>query len=259
MTIFFNKYHGAGNDFVVIDNRNNVIIPAMYNKFIENICNRRFGIGADGLILICADSDSDFEMKYYNSDGYEGSMCGNGGRCAAAFAYKNNIAGNVVKFRAIDGFHNATIDGKIVTLSINNVSNIKKGDDYYFINTGSPHYVAFMPDIDAIDVNKEGMRIRNSPDFSPDGINVNFVELAQNHIYVRTYERGVEAETLSCGTGATASAIAAVVSGHFDSKKIDVKTKGGNLSVSFDIKNETIKNIFLSGPATFVFEGKIEI
>ena len=228
MIIVFNKYHGAGNDFIIIDNRN-MIFPAGNNRFIEKLCNRRFGIGADGLILICSDTNSDFEMKYYNSDGSEGSMCGNGARCSAAFAYKNNIAGKTMKLRAIDGFHNATIEDDIVTLSMNNVSNIKQGGDYYFINTGSPHYVAFMKNIDTVEVNKEGKLIRNMPEFFPDGVNVNFVELSQDQIYVRTYERGVEAETLSCGTGVTASAIAAVISGHFDREKLISKNKGGDL------------------------------
>ena len=178
---------------------------------INKLCDRRFGIGADGLILISESHQYDFEMKYFNSDGYEGSMCGNGGRCSSAFAIKSGIAGKELSFKAIDGVHKAKLDNGIIRLSMNDVHNPQKVSGDYFINTGSPHFVLFRKNIDQTDVNSEGKKIRWSEDFKPGGTNVNFVEITENGIYVRTFERGVEEETLSCGTGVTASAIASVL------------------------------------------------
>jgi diaminopimelate epimerase len=186
-------------------------------------------------------------------------MCGNGGRCSSAFAIKEKIAGDELSFKAIDGVHKAVSDQGIIRLQMNDVNDpqIIKGN--YFINTGSPHCVKFLKDINSIDVNSEGKIIRWSDDYAPAGTNVNFVEIIENGIYVRTFERGVEEETLSCGTGVTASAIASVLAGQIDSNPVSVKTKGGNLSVSFTVDGKKIKDIWLSGPATFVFEGMIEI
>jgi diaminopimelate epimerase len=258
MIIVFNKYQGTGNDFIIIDNRKEVI-NASSSSLIAKLCDRRFGIGADGLILISESSQYDFEMQYFNSDGLEGSMCGNGGRCASAYAMKEKIAGEKLSFKAIDGVHGAELDNGVIRLQMNNVEKINQIKGNYFINTGSPHCVLFRNDIDSIDVNTEGKSVRWSDDYAPEGTNVNFVEVTGDGIYVRTFERGVEEETLSCGTGVTASAIASVLSGQIDTNPVRVKTKGGNLSVSFNIIDKTVCNIRLSGPATFVYEGMIEI
>lgn len=258
MTILFNKYQGAGNDFVIIDNRKGNFNPDD-SKLINKLCDRRFGIGADGLILISSCLQYDFEMKYYNSDGFEGTMCGNGGRCSSDFAIRAGIAGKKLTFKAIDGIHKAISEEGIIRLQMNDLKDPLLVNGNYFINTGSPHYVLFKKNIKDIDVNTDGKNIRWSDDFAPGGTNVNFVEIEKNGIYVRTFERGVEEETLSCGTGVTASAIASVLSGHFDTNTIYVKTKGGNLSVSFNISGKNISDIWLSGPATFVFAGEIEV
>jgi diaminopimelate epimerase len=258
MTIQFNKYQGAGNDFVMIDNRNNNFNPEDYT-LINRLCDRRFGIGADGLILICTSNENDFEMKYFNSDGFIGSMCGNGGRCSADFAIKSGIAGKKLSFKAADGLHTAIAEDGIIRLSMNDPKVPILVNGSYFINTGSPHYVIFRNDIDKIDVNTEGKNFRWASEFAPGGTNVNFVELQKDGIYVRTFERGVEEETLACGTGVTASAIAAVLAGHIDTKTVKVKAKGGNLSVSFNISDAKVSDIWLSGPATFVYSGTIEV
>jgi len=258
MTIVFNKYQGAGNDFIIIDNRKSNFNPHN-SELIKKLCDRRFGIGADGLILISEISQYDFEMKYFNSDGFEGSMCGNGGRCSADFAIRAGIAGNKLTFRAIDGLHKAISQEGIIRLQMNDVKESRVVNGSYFINTGSPHYVIIREDINKIDVNAEGAKFRWSKDFSPGGTNVNFVQLDITGIYVRTFERGVEEETLSCGTGVTASAIASVLTGHFDTGNVSVKTKGGNLSVSFKVSGQTVSDVWLSGPATFVFAGEINV
>jgi diaminopimelate epimerase len=258
MVIVFNKYQGTGNDFIIIDNRKGNFNPHNSN-LIKKLCDRRFGIGADGLILISENPHLDFEMKYFNSDGNEGSMCGNGGRCAADFAIRTGIAGSQLTFKAADGVHKAVSEENGIMLQMNDVIKYQLINGNYFINTGSPHYIIFKNDIESIDVNTEGKKLRWADEFAPGGTNVNFVENEENGIYVRTFERGVEEETLSCGTGVTASAIASVLSGHFDTKTLNVKTRGGNLSVSFNISGKSISDIWLSGPATFVFEGMIEV
>jgi diaminopimelate epimerase len=258
MIIGFNKYQGTGNDFIIIDNRKNVFDPDN-SGLVAKLCDRRFGIGADGLILISDSEQYDFEMKYFNSDGFEGSMCGNGGRCAAAYSIRNGIAGRNLIFRAVDGRHKAVFEDGIIRLQMNDVKDpvIIKGN--YFINTGSPHCVIFQKDINKIDVDKEGKTVRWSDDYAPEGTNVNFVELTENGIYVRTFERGVEEETYSCGTGVTASAIASVLSRQFDTMPVRVRTRGGNLEVSFKTEGNSVSEIWLSGPATYVFEGSIEV
>jgi len=258
MIITFNKYQGTGNDFIIIDNRTSLFNPSD-PTLINKLCDRRLGIGADGLILINQAPGFDFEMLYFNSDGFESTMCGNGGRCAADFAIRSGIAGKKLAFKAIDGVHEAVSEKEIIKLRMNDVDETRIASGNYFINTGSPHYVIFKENISLIDVYMEGKKIRWSKDFPPGGTNVNFVEIAGNSLYVRTFERGVENETLSCGTGVTASAIAAVLSGHFVTNVVNVRTRGGNLKVEFEIKGEKITNIWLSGPATFVFEGKIEV
>jgi diaminopimelate epimerase len=258
MTTTFNKYQGAGNDFIIIDNRTGIFNPSDSN-LINRLCDRRLGIGADGLILINRSEEYDFEMLYFNSDGFESTMCGNGGRCAADFAIKSGITGKKLIFRAIDGIHEAIFENNIIKLSMNDVNESRIVSGNYFINTGSPHYVIFNENVAAIDVYNEGKKIRWSKEFPPGGTNVNFAQIKDNSMFVRTFERGVEDETLSCGTGVTASAIAAVFSGHFDTNSVNIITKGGNLKVEFKIKGKKVTNIWLSGPATFVFEGSIEV
>lgn len=258
MIIPFNKYQGAGNDFIIIDNRKSVFNP-LNSVLIKKLCNRRFGIGADGLILISKKEGYDYEMRYFNADGNESSMCGNGGRCAADFALLSGIACNNQKFLTSDGIHQAVIVNGLVRLKMNDVAGAKLIDGNYFINTGSPHYVVFTENVKEMDVFTAGYKLRWSEKFAPGGTNVNFVELNQEEIFVRTFERGVEDETLSCGTGVTASAIAAVLSGHFDKSIISVGTPGGNLTVEFKADKDKITDIWLTGPATFVFEGQMEV
>lgn len=258
MTIVFNKYQGTGNDFIIIDNRKGVIDPGD-SALINKLCDRRFGIGADGLILISENQHYDFEMKYFNSDGFESTMCGNGGRCSSDFAIRIAIAGKKLAFKAIDGIHKAIAEEGLIRLQMNDVREPRLVKGNYFIDTGSPHCVIFREDINKIDVNAEGKIIRKSDDYGPGGTNVNFVEIVDKGIYVRTFERGVEEETLSCGTGVTASAIASVLAGQFDGSPVNVKTKGGNLSVSFNLVGKSVTDIWLVGPATFVFEGTIEV
>jgi diaminopimelate epimerase len=253
----FNKYEGTGNDFVIIDNRS-LSFPSG-REIIAGICHRRFGIGADGLILIEPSDEADFTMRYFNSDGNESTMCGNGGRCTAHFAMKHGIAKASMRFMAADGIHHALVSDSVVNLSMSDVTGITGSGDTLFLNTGSPHLVMFVDDTGAVDVKSEGRRIRYSEQYAPDGTNVNFVSLREGKIVVRTYERGVEDETLSCGTGVTASAIASVVSGHFDSNHVMVETRGGILSVSFRRDGPTAREIMLTGPATFVFSGEIEL
>lgn len=258
MNIVFNKYQGAGNDFIIIDNRRDIFDPSAA-EIINKLCDRRFGIGADGLILVSNHKETDFEMKYFNSDGKIASMCGNGGRCTAHFSKKLNIAGANQKFMAFDGIHKAEVEGGTVHLQMGNVNEYKLIDGNYFINTGSPHYVVFTRDVDSLDVFEEGKKLRWSPKFAPGGTNVNFVQVLDKGLYIRTFERGVENETLACGTGVTASAIASVLAGHFDTNSVDVKARGGNLKVDFNINKGKVSDIWLTGPATFVFEGTIEI
>ena len=256
--ITFNKYQGAGNDFIIIDNRSSLVNPDDV-KLINKLCDRRFGIGADGLILVSDNSRADFEMKYFNSDGRLGSMCGNGGRCTAHFASKSGIAGNAQNFIGYDGFHQAFVENDIVRLQMGNVNEYKLIDDNYFLNTGSPHYVIFTDEVEKLNVAEEGKKVRWSPKFAPGGTNVNFVQVVGNGLNIRTFERGVEDETLACGTGVTASAIASVLAGHFDTNSVSVKARGGNLNVEFKTGNGKITDIWLTGPATFVFEGEINV
>lgn len=258
MTITFNKYEGAGNDFIIIDNRKAIINPSD-SVLINRLCNRRFGIGADGLILVSGHADADYEMKYFNSDGRIGSMCGNGGRCSAHFTLKHKIAGIKQRFMAFDGIHEAEIGDNIVRLQMADVNEYNIIEGNYFINTGSPHYVVFTNGIDTMDVSAEGMKMRWSPLFAPGGTNVNFVEIRDKGLYLRTFERGVEEETLACGTGVTASAIASVLKGHFDTAPVKVKARGGNLEVDFKVREEKVTDVWLTGPAKFVFGGRIKI
>lgn len=258
MNLKFHKYQGAGNDFIIIDNRDNKI--KLPETQINKLCDRRFGVGADGLMLLENHSDFDFKMIYFNSDGKESTMCGNGGRCLVAFAKSLNIIKKDANFIAIDGSHKATINNNSISLQMQDVNDFRIVNTNYYMNTGSPHYVTFRDDISRIDVYSRGREIRNSAEFAPEGTNVNFVEIQGEKLFVRTYERGVENETLACGTGVTASAISASFYSDSDKDSYDIITKGGNLNVSFKKQdNNTFKDIWLTGPATFVFKGEIDI
>ena len=269
MQINFVKYHGTGNDFVIIDNRKKEITDTFLNhRFVKSLCNRRFGIGADGLMLLESEKNYDFRMRYFNSDGHEGSMCGNGGRCIAAFAYRIGAVKNKsnpvsIRFTATDGEHEAKILSNsplIVKLKMSDIVDVAVGNEDYFLDTGSPHYVVFRDDVDKVDVFKEGKNLRYDKRFAPEGINVNFISFSGNRICIRTYERGVENETLSCGTGSIASTISAVISGKIRKSPVEIKTKGGLLKVHYEtLGNNTFTAIWLEGPAQFVFEGKIEV
>lgn len=258
MKILFNKYEGAGNDFIIVNNTPAVIDHAD-NKLMSRLCDRRFGIGADGFILIEEHEGYDFEMVFFNSDGYPSTMCGNGGRCAAHFVMKNLTGKRKLKFLVGDGDHTASPEGDLIDLSINDVHDIVRTSDGIVMNTGVPHLVVFRNDVDKIDVVTEGRKLRYSQVYAPAGVNVNFVQIEGERLRLRTYERGVEDETLACGTGATASAIAAALSGKIVTDQVEVSVKGGTLLIAFKIKNETVTDIRLRGPATFVFSGEKEI
>jgi diaminopimelate epimerase len=260
MKIIFYKYQGTGNDFIMVDNRLENF-PKKDMKRIKNLCDRRFGIGADGLILLENDSETDFRMVYYNSDGNQSSMCGNGGRCIVAFANFLNIIDDVATFIATDGLHHASIhsDGEI-SLQMKNVSDIKVADDYVFLDTGSPHHVTFVDDLKNYNVKDNGAAIRYGNLYGKAGSNVNFVnQISDTEFSIRTYERGVEDETLSCGTGATAVALAMYSIEKAKKNNVKINVEGGKLVISFDEKNGVYKNIFLTGPAILVFSGEIEI
>jgi diaminopimelate epimerase len=260
MQIEFYKYQGTGNDFVMIDNRTN-FFPKEDIQLIERLCDRRFGIGADGLILLENDSDTDFRMVYYNSDGNESSMCGNGGRCLVAFANQLGVINKQAIFMATDGLHHASVgNDAIVSLQMIDVDEIQKKDSYTFLNTGSPHHVQIVEDLKNYNVKDNGASIRYGELYGEKGSNVNFVKKIDDDTFsVRTYERGVEDETLACGTGVTAVAIAMNAIGETNKTSINLNVEGGKLNVSFDKMGDHFTNVFLTGPAKFVFKGSIEI
>lgn len=260
MKIEFFKYQGTGNDFVILENRDNKY-DNITAKQIKKICDRRFGVGADGLMMLCNHESKDFKMVYFNADGNESSMCGNGGRCLVKFAKNQGMYKITYRFMAIDGMHEAEIDmHDIVRLKMHDVNEVELHPSYAVLNTGSPHFVKFASNVEEIDVVTTGREIRNSSRFEKEGINVNFVETTdEDQIFVRTYERGVEDETLSCGTGVTA---AALVTAHNSRgfNRVEVKTHGGNLSVEYNkVDEDHFENIWLCGPAEFVYTGSIEI
>jgi len=256
MQVQFYKYQGTGNDFIMIDDRK-ATFPVNKEQ-IARLCNRRFGIGADGLILLQNQPGYDFKMLYFNADGKEGSMCGNGGRCLVQFAHHLAVFAKQTTFLAVDGPHEAYIQDDLVYLKMIDVQEVEHGADFNFLNTGSPHYVAFRDNVSALDVVGYGKSIRYNDRFAPaGGTNVNFVELKpDNTLFVRTYERGVEDETFSCGTGVTACAIAA--SYKEMQSPVTIQTIGGNLQVSFiKTNNHTFTDIYLIGPAERVFTGAV--
>ena len=255
MKMTFYKYQGTGNDFVVIDNRNG-FFPKDNHSMIAEICNRKYGIGADGLLLLENNSKVDFTMVYYNADGKLGSMCGNGGRCIVHFANFLNIINENIVFEAIDGLHEASINNAIISLKMNDVASINVNTNSVFLNTGSPHHVEMVEDLKNYNVAENGFLIRNKT-YGKEGSNINFVEkIGTNLFAVRTYERGVEAETLSCGTGVTAVAIALSETNRIDSNNVELHTEGGNLLVHFNKLNSTYYDVYLEGPAKQVFKGE---
>ncbi|MDC6364986.1 MULTISPECIES: diaminopimelate epimerase [Flavobacteriaceae] len=257
MRLQFFKYQGTGNDFVIIDNRQE-FFPKNDTDLIGRLCDRKFGIGADGLILLENDEASDFKMVYFNADGNESSMCGNGGRCLVAFAHFLGIIDKETTFNAIDGLHFASIDGETVHLKMVDVSEVKQKPAYSFLDTGSPHHVQLVGDLEHFDVKKEGEKLRYGL-YGKSGSNINFVEQAADDVFtVRTYERGVEDETLSCGTGVTAVALAMHGAGKTASNTVKINTPGGDLSISFEQLNGGYTNVFLKGPAKQVYKGEIE-
>ena len=262
MQLDFFKYQGTGNDFIIINNRK-MLFPKNDNELVRRLCDRKFGIGADGLMLLEEETGYDFEMVYYNSDGREGTMCGNGGRCISAFAHHLGIGNNKGKFIAVDGEHHYEINNDIVRLNMIEVSAIKKdadaADGNYILFTGSPHYVSFRSEIDKINVVSEAHKIRYNDIFFFFFINVNFVETNTGKVKMRTYERGVEDETLSCGTGTVAVALCFAHQHNLEKGKIEIQTPGGELSVSFQNKDGIYTDIWLEGPAKLVFTGKIDI
>jgi diaminopimelate epimerase len=256
MKLHFHKYQGTGNDFILLDNREGNI--SLSRDEVAWLCHRRFGIGADGLMLLESTPEADFRMVYYNSDGGESTMCGNGGRCIVAFAHALGIIGNSTRFIAVDGPHHADIEGGIVSLEMKDVAGMQRYDGYDILDTGSPHYIQWVEDVAATDVFHLGRRIRNEERFTPGGINVNFVKRSgANTLSVRTYERGVEDETLSCGTGVTAAAIAAS-GGDTGTFSYQILTPGGKLEVQFHKPTpDSANKVILRGPALSVFEGDV--
>lgn len=254
--IKFSKFHGAGNDFVMV-NAKDVPFVASDEEIFE-ICHRRTGIGADGLIAVLPSDKYDFRMKYYNCDGHESTFCGNGGRCVAAFAYEQGIASQHIVYEAIDGIHEAFVNKTSakeykVSLSMRNIDSFEISDDRLLINTGSPHYVTKVKDLRNYDVVKNGASIRYDKSISDDGVNVDFMEIIDGQYCIRTYERGVEDETLACGTGVTASAIAAAL--WYGGNDINIKTTLATLNVKFKKEGNSIHDVVLTGPATHVCDG----
>ena len=258
MKLNFFKYQGTGNDFILVDNRKEGF-NHRDSKLIKKLCDRRFGIGADGFILLENHDSYDFQMVYYNSDGKQSSMCGNGGRCIVQFAQDLGVIKKETTFYAIDGEHDAYIKNGLVHLKMIDVEKIEQKKGEFYLNTGSPHYVKFVKDVKEYPVFEKGKKIRYNDRFKKKGTNVNFVEkTGKNKIFVRTYERGVENETYSCGTGVTAAAIAASLSGMANS--VQILTLGGALCVSFNQKEKNkFTDIFLIGPAERVYKGTVDI
>jgi len=257
MQIEFFKYQGTGNDFIMVDNRHEKF-SKNDTKLVARLCDRKFGIGADGLILLENDEMSDFKMLYFNADGNEGSMCGNGGRCIVAFAKFLELIDTDTSFLAVDGLHHAKVEGNIVSLQMGDVDEIREKPDYFFLNTGSPHHVQFVSNLEQFDVFSEGKKLRYGL-YGQKGSNINFVEQKSEDLFaIRTYERGVENETLSCGTGVTAVALAMHHAEKLKGRKVKIEVLGGELGVIFDFENNSYNNIWLIGPAEQVYKGQFE-
>lgn len=258
MNLTFHKYQGTGNDFIIIDNRQG-FFPKKDSKIIKALCDRKFGIGADGLILLEDEQGYDFAMVYFNSDGAQSTMCGNGGRCLVAFAKALGIVENTATFIAADGSHTAKINGNQILLGMTGVETVHAKKDTFFIDTGSPHHIQFVSKVSRVNVKQDGAKLRYGI-YGKKGANINFVGPIENHAFpVRTYERGVEDETLSCGTGVTAVAIALHKRNPTLPLPIQISTLGGLLKVYFAPVQEGYQSIVLEGPAAFVFQGQINI
>ncbi|MDD2964603.1 MAG: diaminopimelate epimerase [Bacteroidales bacterium] len=262
MIVPFSKYHGTGNDFILIDGR--LGLPLLTQGVVASLCERRTGIGSDGLIVLQPSVQADFRMLYYNADGLTATMCGNGGRCVTAFASQLGLIGSETVFEASDGLHEAHIskagsNHSFVSLSMVNVDLITPCEEGDFLNTGVPHLVVFTNELTALDVQEQGRRLRNLTKFQPAGTNVNFAQVLDNCIMVRTYERGVEDETLSCGTGITATVLAHARRNHIKKGETAVMCRGGNLSVSFQSEGNRFTQIRLQGPAVHVFDGNLTL
>ena len=252
----FSKYHGAGNDFVMINAIKSPV--SLTDDEVKAICDRRTGIGADGLIMVLPSEKYAFIMKYYNCDGHESTFCGNGGRCIAAFAVEECLAPQHLEYEAVDGVHKALLTKNsdneyTVSITMRDIEGFDLTDERLIINTGSPHYVTRVENLKDFDVRKHGAEIRNNKNISSDGVNVDFMEIIDNQYHIRTFERGVEDETLACGTGVTASAIAAAL--WYGGDNIDIKTTLATLNVRLKKSGNSIKDIVLTGPATHVFDG----
>lgn len=262
MIVHFSKYHGTGNDFIMIDGSKQDS-SQFNNELIKQLCDRRFGIGGDGLIILEKGKNTALRMRYYNADGKEGTMCGNGGRCFIAFARSLDLTGLETQFEGIDGLHVATsLPNGDIRLKLKDVHSITPMEDGYLLDTGSPHFVKFVDQLDELDVAGLGKVIRHQERFGPGGVNVNFVELgaSSDQIFVRTYERGVEAETYSCGTGVTAAAICASYQDKSAIFTYQIITRGGKLKVSFKVpEKEKFNEIYLIGPASRVYDGSIQL
>lgn len=258
MIVAFEKFQGAGNDFIVLDNREG-LYPQISKEYIASLTDRKFGIGADGLILINACSENDFEMDFYNPDGSK-SFCGNGARCAVAFAQKKGFTLSKQRFNAVDGLHDYRFEGDNIAVKMNDVAEVLHLDDFTgFVHTGSPHYIQQSDDLSTENVLRVGKQVRFSEPYLREGVNVNLVLSKQaDFLEIATYERGVENETLSCGTGATACALYVADLQYLSGDFLNVKTKGGDLRIYFEkSQNQGFQNVWLSGPATFVFSGNI--
>ncbi len=258
MEIQFSKYQGTGNDFVIIDNRDGSI--ALSSAQIAFLCDRKFGVGSDGLIMLGTANEYDFSMAYYNADGTEGTMCGNGGRCLVQYAHDHGIVKENYFFIAVDGPHEAKIESNgWIHLKMSDVTTVETGENFFVTNTGSPHYVQLVNDIKQFDVFAKGKEIRYNDRFKADGVNVNFIEFHDDHLFVRTYERGVENETYSCGTGVTAASITTHLH-KTGAHRVAIHTLGGELAVSFNNQGGGhFNHIWLQGPATFVYKGTIHL
>ena len=259
MEINFSKYNGAGNDFILIDDRDSLIND---NKSLINyLCDRHFGVGADGIIILKESNNCDFEILHYTSDGNLGSLCGNGSRCAVLFAYNKDITGRKTVFNAFDGIHSAEIlENGLIKMEMKLNSDIVNNSYGTFTDTGSPHLVIEKDDTDKLDVCNEGRAIRYNDFYKKEGVNVNFIEkISDDQFKIRTYERGVENETLACGTGSTASAICMNFLGRTKRSNITMKCKGGDLNVQFNLSERGYQEISITGPAKLVYEGTIKV
>lgn len=257
MKIIFSKYQGTGNDFVMVDNMSGLYDSLSIDQ-IQFLCDRKLGVGADGLIKLSSKQGFDFEVEYFNADGSQ-SFCGNGARCSVAFAKAIGIIESETTFYAIDGSHKAFVEGKSVRLEMLPVSGYEMIGKDYVLDTGSPHYIHFVNDIKEKNIVEYGRSIRYSDQYKVEGINVNTLEaIADFELNVTTYERGVEDETLSCGTGVTACALAFMAMKGQNKSEITINTKGGVLKVAAERKETKFTNIWLTGPATFVFDGSID-